>query len=155
MSAQIVVPDYIGALVVFLRQQTVLTDQLPASSITGKMPAFTDSSGRTPAVSWVTVVKAPGTTHPYVPIIRPRIDIRCYGSSGLNAMTIWRALHSALEPPQIKQGGFHITDHGINCRYLDIALENTPMDMNDDGWPMVFCTYRATVMEVMYPLPEE
>lgn len=155
MTAQIVVPDYIGALIVFLRSQDLLTDLVPAERITGTMPPFEDSRGRTPVKSWVVVLKAPGTTHPYVPIIRPRIDIRCYGTSGFNAMNVWRALHTVIENPTVKKSGFHVTDHDINCRYLDIMMETTPIDLNDDGWPMVFTTYRATIMEVMTPLPEE
>lgn len=136
-----VVPDYVGALITYLRAQSDVTDLVPAERITGRLP---DAEGM-PRFHITFQKTGGGGNDRYVPLMRPRVDMRCYASTPYEAMRLWRTVHPFLVP-QDRNLGFRAAD----CLVTDVNAELNPIgDVEPDtGWPRVFCSYRLTVMEV-------
>lgn len=136
-----VIPDYVGALIAYLRAQTAVTDLVPAERITGRLP---DAEGM-PRFHITFQKTGGGGNDRYVPIMKPRVDMRCYGATPYEAMRLFRTVNPYLVP-QSRNVGFRATD----CLVLDVNLElNVVGDVEPDtGWPRTWCSYRLTVMEV-------
>lgn len=141
-------PDYIAAIVAYLRDQPVVTDLCPPQNIAPRMPVLLDDNGGTvPPKNFITVGGVPGFQHRDLPILMPRFYLRTFGSTGFNAMNLWRACHSALAPsdPSRHINGFE----RVGCRVYDIAIVNTPITMVEEGWESRYTIYRALVLEQM------
>lgn len=96
------IPDYIGALIAYWRGLSSIAAIVPSASIRGKIPAGTPAF--TP---YLVPTKAGGSEDPYAPILRPRIDVRCYGKTEYEAMRLFRVVHPTLIP--IDRRSFTIT----------------------------------------------
>lgn len=87
------IPDYIGALIASWRAQASITAIVPGANIRGKIPA-----GAVAFTPYLVPTKAGGGEDPYAPILRPRVDVRCYAATEYEAMRLWRAVHPTLVP---------------------------------------------------------
>lgn len=142
----ITMPDYIAAIVTYLREQPALTDICPAENISPRMPVVYDETGKQLAPrNYVVVSGAPGYHHRYLPIMIPHFSIRTYGTTGFNAMNIWRACHSVLMPPDpsVQVSSFQ----RLGCQIYSIALVNSPITMVEGRWESRFTIYSAHVWE--------
>lgn len=72
-------------------------------------------------------------------LFRSRLDFKCYGSTGREAMRTWRYIHSAICPDQSRRTSF-VRD---NCQVNSVMRERAPsLDTEEDtGWPRVTCSY--------------
>ena len=142
------VPDYIGAWIVYLKQFTTEIG-VADDRIRGRIPTKlgdTPVQAKTPFV----VINAAGGfgSNRHLPVMRVRVDVRCYGSTELNAMAIWRRIHTIVEPPERWRNGFV----ELGCRISDVNLTAAPVPLVDQDWgtdwPFVIAPYMCEIWEV-------
>ena len=135
-------PDYIGALILYLREAPGVTALCPPERITGEllnMPAKTWGL-------WVGKIGGDGS-HPYLPSYSALLEMRCYAATKYEAMRLFRRTKPVLEPLG-RSGGSTFTRAG--CTVLDLTMTSSPMEMVDpiDDSPFVLTRWRAVVSEV-------
>lgn len=130
------VPDYIGVLIGYLKSQPGVIDLAGTSpGVTGRIKA--------PYGGYrVAVMRASGLGNdPDLPFLLPRVLLRCYGPSPMEAQHMWRRVHPVLVPSDAgRSGGF--TRAG--CRFRWFRLDSGPIggvDPDADGWNFVDATY--------------
>lgn len=144
-------PDYVGAMIAHLRSLTVVTALCPATRIVGELPGATVGSGgeaKAMPTYAIAVVNVPGGfgSDLYVPLSRPRLDLFCYGKTGLEAVNLWRTVQAQLEPPTRRGCGFT----AAGCRVLDVTCVMQPARQRDQetNWPYAQAGYILTINEV-------
>jgi hypothetical protein len=134
-------PDYIRGLILRFNTNTELFDMFPNLLVSGKIP--TNRASRT---FCLIPQKSGGDEDPYAPIGMPRVDIKYYGPTELEANRLFRAAHPLLIP--ITRRGFQFESG--DCRFLDATMESGPMDLEeeDSSWPFVLVVYRFRIAQV-------
>ena len=83
-----------------------------------------------------------GSTEPYLRAQQVRVAFRCYGSSHVEAMSVYRALYDRLHDTQ----NFIVGDVGFHGASESVPGE--PLEEPDTGWPFVFAIYDLWVATV-------
>lgn len=135
-------PDVVRAVIERLKADVTL-DALVSGRVFGLQlpPAEAASMPRAAVV----VVASGGAAQGETPLLQSRLDLRCYGATGYEAMSVWRAAYRALVPLR-RQTAF--TAAGV--RVLDAALESGPIQAIEPevDWPLVLGVFRLLVHEV-------
>lgn len=124
------IDDPVTAVLDLLKADASVTALCPANRIRAILP---ETAGNQP-VAYITAVSAGGPApHVWVPLLYPRLDVRCYGVSGYEAMRLARTVFTALRVAGTRQ-----TAH--SARVLDVRFETSaPLEAIEDGWP--FCLW--------------
>lgn len=132
-------PDWLVAVIAFLQSRDAITAICPVGDIRQQPPQ--DTGAPRYAIS---VQRSGGFgAWPSVPYLDARVDLRCYGPTAYDAMTLWRTVQTELEGDR-RRGGFT----AAGCRVLNITLSSGPVDnLVDEGWPMVLSTHDLLVSE--------
>lgn len=143
-------PDIIGAIIAQLRASTDLA-ALVSTRISGQwQDAWVDPATGKPRSS--VLIRAAGgpAGKRQINLMRSRVDVSFYGSTGFAAMQIWAMLDAVFCPGQERTVGFRRSVNGVLCSVGSVDPDGMPLsDVEEDtGWPRVVCSYIVTWMGV-------
>lgn len=149
MSSPLVeIPDELAAIANRLKANTNVTALCPPERITMRIDdddaAYLGQTG-----NFLILLADAGSgvrgSHPDVPLLGFRVDVRCYGSSGYEAKRLWRRVYAALIPVD-RQSGF--TDAQTGAIITSLSLEGGPNPLVEpEGWNCRFGSFVGTMYE--------
>lgn len=137
-------PDYKTALIGYLREHQDFVKVVSPRKIVTKM---TDVTGDPGSGNWLVIVATGGWgSYKDVPMCHAFIMAHCYGSTGNEAMHIWRTLKSLLQPPDPRWNGF--TYRGCQFHDFVVGMPNEMIDPGVRAWEKRIAVVEARFCEV-------
>lgn len=145
MSITITYPDYIDALITYLREQPALTSAVSANRILASI-----QGGGMMADHNALVFTKAGRAQPVYPTgtVAPRIDALAFGTNAYESMRMMRILLSILTPVH---GDTRFTSKGVT--FDSVWRETEPLQMeNEENWPYVHVSLGAIILRAPAPV---
>ena len=139
MSTTTAQPDLLKAIIGHLLVNTTLTN-LTSTRISGEFHNDWLASGdKAPSKSLLIRHNSDVNNDPDTRISFTRMDVRCYGQTGFEAMKVWNVLKPTLCPGADARNSF---SRG-GCRVYQVGVESGPIRTlePDTKWPVVFGSF--------------